>query len=527
MASYLEKLIAEAKGFDWDEMPERVDPTQENSVVADTFDEMDWEFMRDGTPAVEDMIDRLEADHAESPPAVEDLFHMLHKTRPRFRDQEEMKPEYRANGSLLKSLFDSPEFQELRKDSVLDEYGTVFTLLILEPRVVEAFERLAEKREQEKQAAQQRQQAQEQLQQAQQQAQDAQNTGQGQDEAAAALQAAMGAVQDANQAAQDAADATAQTAEEAANDLAKAAGQAKDDLGEENDSMQGYGYGPGELKKMSFEERRALTKKLNQGKLAQFAKLIGQFREFANGERRRKVKTAPAEVYDYELGNDLTKLVAEEMNNLAIPEMEENFWLRWAQGGLLQKKVRGPQNAGQGPILVVCDESGSMGAVVDNDGNTREAWSKAITLALADQARQGKRDFTYIGFSSGGQQWRMDFPNGHTPIDQVSTFVEHFYCGGTEYTVPLSMALDIVNEYAQAGKEKPDIVFITDDDCSVPPDFIEAWRKAKDQIDIKVYGIQIGGHDQYGNMRKLSDRSIMLDKLNSNPEGMKELFRQV
>jgi uncharacterized protein with von Willebrand factor type A (vWA) domain len=168
-----------------------------------------------------------------------------------------------------------------------------------------------------------------------------------------------------------------------------------------------------------------------------------------------------------------------------------------------------------------------MGSTVDAKGNTREMWSKAITLALADQARRGKRDFHYIGFSSSGQQWQMDFPGGETPLDKVRTFVEHFFNGGTEYTRPLTMAMDVCQAAADEGRRMPDIVFITDDDCSVPMTFVEKFREARDRLGITSYGIQIGGSSLRANMPLLCDKTIDLSQVNSDPEGMTELFRTI
>jgi len=168
-----------------------------------------------------------------------------------------------------------------------------------------------------------------------------------------------------------------------------------------------------------------------------------------------------------------------------------------------------------------------MGSTVDAKGNTREMWSKAITLALADQARRGKRDFYYIGFSSSGQQWQLDFPGGETPIDKVKQFVSHFFGGGTEYTRPLTMAMDVCQAAADEGRHMPDIVFITDDDCSVPKAFVGKFQEAREALGLTAYGIQIGGSALRNTMSQLCDKTIDLSQVNSDPEGMTELFRTI
>lgn len=155
-------------------------------------------------------------------------------------------------------------------------------------------------------------------------------------------------------------------------------------------------------------------------------------------------------------------------------------------------------------------------------------WSKALSMALADQAKRGKRDFIYIGFSSGGQVWESRFDGGRIPVQGLLEFATHFYGGGTSYEPPLRRAREIVQEYAVRGQEQPDIVFITDDECRVSPAFIEDWVATKERLDMTVYGIQVGVPDgRDSTMRQLSDKTIKLTALNANPEGMDELFRTI
>lgn len=291
--------------------------------------------------------------------------------------------------------------------------------------------------------------------------------------------------------------------------------------------MHVYGVDKGQLQRMNYAERRALADRLRNSKLAKLAKLVGAFRMFGDAERRRRIKHAPSEVHDVTMGNDLLKLLPGELTNLAIPELEEQFWLRWAKGGLLQKEVRGPERAGQGPIIFVCDESGSMSSALDASGNSCEAWSKAVALSLCDQARRDKRDFTYIGFASGGEQWETTFPGGKTTVEGVMEFTEHFFGGGTEYTKPLGRAMEIIADYEKRSKVKPDIVFVTDADCQVPQEFKDAWNELKKRADVKCFGIQIGGSGYYNDMKDLVDRCITIGRENANPAGIKELFRGI
>jgi uncharacterized protein with von Willebrand factor type A (vWA) domain len=530
MSEFLDKLMKEADDFRWNEGPDIPDQTNEQSVQHDSFDDLSYDMLKQQIPALPKSIKNVANEYDYVNPAYADLFNLLHSGDPEFEDVRSMKDGYDANHEMFGNMHGTPEFDELRKETAYDEYATAFTMLSMEDDMKEAFRQTKEAREARTEAMEALQQALEDLQVAQEQGQQAQQPGCTLTQVQAAqqsLQQTLAQAQAAAAAVAAAQAAQSQAAAQAAQQLQNSAHAAGQELKADEEQAGGYGIGPGELKMMPFEERQALTRKLNHGKMKKLANLIGQFREYADAERRRKVKIVPQENFSVELGRDLNRLLPDEFNRLAIPETEDLFWLRYASSSLMQWVKHGPGNMGKGPILLVCDESGSMGCVVDADGNTREMWSKAIGIALADQARRGKRDFTYIGFSSGGQHWQLDFPGGETPIDKLQQFVEHFYCGGTEYTGPLGRAMNLIEEAAANGRPKPDIVFVTDDDCSVPPEFVETFREAREKFGVTVYGIQIGGSALRNTMPQLCDKTIDLSQVNSNPEGMTELFRGI
>lgn len=524
MNEWLKGLVDKAKGFVWDDEPDEIKRDQQTSVQADSFDQVSWEILRDTLPAIQESIEDLRQDHDYVAPAYEDLFNLLHQGDPLFKDRRTMQEGYDVNHEMLSSLAATDEFQTLRENTVHDEWGTAFAMLSLGDDLRDRFDQVKEARKAREEAAAQAKAAQQQLQ------MQIDNAGkQGADDVAQAVQIeqAIQAVQQADAALDQAAQAEAQAAAEAGEQMAQAAQQANEDLEDENGRCAAYGMGQGELQKMPWNERRALTRKLDQHKLKALAKLVGQFRQTGDAERRKKVKHAPSVIVDVKPGNDLHNLIDEEYLKLAVPELEDLFWQGYAERQLLEFEHRGPDKLGQGPIIVVCDESGSMSAAVDAEGNTREMWSKALSMALVDQAKRGKRDFIYIGFSSGNSLYEKRFNNGVAPLDEVIEFVQHFYGGGTNYIPPLTRARNIIDEYAKAGRPKPDIVFITDDDCSVPDYFVEEWQATKADLDMTCYGIQVGVTRTSNAMHRLCDKTILLTRLNSNPTGMQELFRTI
>jgi uncharacterized protein with von Willebrand factor type A (vWA) domain len=308
--------------------------------------------------------------------------------------------------------------------------------------------------------------------------------------------------------------------------MAQQASETQDELKEEGETAQMFGLSPGDLRNMDFEERRELAKKLHRTRMAKIAKLVGAFRTYGDAERRRKIRHAPSEIHDYVLGDDLDRLTTEELQNLSTPELEDQFWIRWANHELLVTDVRGEEKAGHGPIVVVCDESYSMASALDGAGNTREAWSKAVALSLADQAKRAGRDFTYIGFASSGELYQHHFPKGRGEVENLIDFVSHFYGGGTSFTAPLRAALELVDKAGKKGESQPDIVFITDGDGAIDEQFREDWHKRLKAIDARCYGIQVG--DEGASIIKtIAHKTMQIDRLTATPEGLRDLFRQI
>jgi len=181
-------------------------------------------------------------------------------------------------------------------------------------------------------------------------------------------------------------------------------------------------------------------------------------------------------------------------------------------------------------VVCVVDESGSMGAR-DVMGGTREAWSKALSLAMLDQARGRKRDFVYIGFGSPGQVHFVEFPYGESTLDKVLEMTEHFFCGGTYYEDPLNRALDYVPQHYERdtrSQGKPDIIFISDDEYTseFPKEFMKRYTELKEKIAIKVYGIALGCRAG-GAMKALCDDVREINQVVSDPKNVGDLFRMV
>jgi uncharacterized protein with von Willebrand factor type A (vWA) domain len=537
--SFLSDLIDKGKDLlSWDQKP----PNETEAVKRNSFDRKDWERVLEAAPTVRQMQSKLEqtVDYADD--FMADLHAAVFKVEPTVRPADEMKPTHVANRAVMEQLLDMPEMQTLRQHSTGDVYGSALAMVAMQETAVETLHRVHSAAEEAAKEQEARQQEREKRQQEiEDQIKDleanpppeplppgAQGPELPPDPRVEGLKTQMDQfgtlAAPSNGGVQQAAQQAAQGME---NKLRSAAKKATEELDEQNTLMSSFGVEPGDLQRMDVRERMALAKRLANNRLAKFAKLLGQFKMVQQAESRKRVVNAASEVHGITTGDDLTRMATSELLNFADESLEDLMWLRWSENELSIYDVRGKENQGQGPIICVVDESGSMNAT-DVAGGTREAWSKALALALCDQAKRRKRDFTYIGFSSIGQQHVIHFPAGHTPVHKVIEMTEHFFGGGTNYERPLLLALQIMEkDFDALGKPRPDVVFITDDAYgSLDPAFLHEWNRVKDKTSLKCYGIAIGC-DSSGALAAVSDNVREISALVSDPRNMGDIFRTI
>lgn len=519
---WLANLRGEAAGL-FEDIPE---PTATDAIKHDRFDEATWSEARSNVPSIENMITEhgKEQDYVDD--FFQDFFNLMIKADPELRSSGEMKPSHSPNQAMVEHFSKYSELQDLRQYTTGDTYAATMGILSMETEIEETYARMEEARRLAEQAAQAAQDARDKAGQAQQALADDEIDVTTAQQLIDVAQQAVGTCGSMQAGARAAAGNAAQARAGAIRSKAK---KTADELQADQDLMNAFGIDPGELQRMDFQERFELAKRLRNNRLAKFAKLIGQFRQFAQAERRRRVKHTPDEVTGIRFGDDLTRLHPTELVNLAAPELEDDFWRRYAEHNLVTWELTGTEKMGRGPIVFVCDESGSMNSTTDV-GASREAWSKAFALALLDQARRDNRDFVYIGFSSEGQQWHSMMAGGKAPIAQIIEFTEHFFNGGTHYQKPLSQALAIVQEYGTRNLPKPDVVFVTDDEYSggLEEEFVQEWNAAREKLSMKCYGIGMGiNPHRSGAMIALCDNVRSIDRMSHDVTTVADIFREI
>ncbi|MFJ9033784.1 VWA domain-containing protein [Streptomyces sp. NPDC102274] len=494
-------------------------------VVADRFEQIAWRDTYEQSAGLRELAAELNERYDYTTDLLTDAFLAAYKVSPRLRERAEMDPSRLVNHRVVTSLVESVEFAELHRETAGDPYAAAMAVLAQAAALRPMLERSRGVREQAEHAKKARQDAEgaahavgAALQQA---ADEADEYGTVPAPAAEAVQLATEAVEAAEaaarQAARDAAQALAAAAPGIRAAARNAAAKAAEGARKEAALMRAWGVAPGELERKPFDQRARLAERLRTGRLAQWAELIGRFRQMASGERARKVENAAGELVGVTLGDDLTRVIPSELANLGLPELRAVFAARYAAGELMLYDSQGEQTTGQGAIIACVDTSHSM-YEAGPGGVTREAWAKACALALLDQARHAKRDFVGILFSAADKIQVFRFPAGPPAgIAQVLGFAETFLGGGTSYQTPLTAAGDVLEEeFNDAASTRGDIVMITDDECGVTEEWMRGWNDAKHRLGFRVFGVAVG-------TPRAAEAGSVLDALCDNLRSIEDL----
>ncbi|KPI10602.1 von Willebrand factor type A [Actinobacteria bacterium OK074] len=437
------------------------------AVVADRFDRFTWRDTFEQSAGLRDLAAELTGRHDHAADLLTDVFLAAYKVTPRLREHTELDPSRLVNHHIVNSLVESPEFAELRRETAGDPYAAAMAVLAQAPALRRMLEHSRDAQEQAERNAVQTADASESVPQTARQATEA--------------------------AAQQAAQALAMAAPGLRAAARTATAQATEAVRQEAALMHAWGVGPGELERLPFGERARLAERLRTSRLAEWAELIGRFRQMADGERARKVEGATGELVGVTLGDDLSRVVPSELAGLGLPELRAVFAARYAAGELMLYDGQGEQSTGKGAIIACVDTSHSM-YEAGPGGITREAWAKACALALLDQARHAGRDFVGILFSAADRLQVFRFPAGRpAAVAQVLDFAETFLGGGTSYQRPLSAAGALLEEeFDDTARARGDIVMLTDDDCGVTEQWMRGWNDTKHRLGFRVFGLAIG-----------------------------------
>lgn len=546
---YINRLLGTADEYVSD--PDK--PLDTDATVHDLFDEELYTGLLDEVPALAELVDELGWKYPFTRDLVRDVLMLFWQSDPRVRTKEEMDPRFLQNQAVASDINEAPDTPLTRTMTKHDRYGATMATLGVVSSIQEALDRFKEAQEAAKEAEEQRKEQQSAWQKLMEALKELReqmapfldpdtgnimgcmpggpppggepdpNAPQGETPTQGGIP--NGPLTEAQQAAVDNLQQMVVDFDEAKETLDEADGKAEDeagkfgravradvneairqagnDLRDEMDLFSAWGFEDGEVKKMSFKERAELARRLRSSKFHKYLDQIGRWKMMIATQSTRRTQYGRDEVVGTELAGELDRVLGSELVKSRHPAMRLDFLSRFNEDKLLSRKFVGVEKVGKGAVIAVWDESGSMRQA--HAGGTRELWAKGFTLGLLDYCRSQKRDFVGVAFSSANQQKIYRFPKGEGDINEVLGMVEHFFDGGTDYMVPLDKAVDILeDEFNQMGRAQGDIIFITDDDARVTPEWMHKYNERKTKLDFHTWGVAISSHA--GNaLRAISD----------------------
>jgi uncharacterized protein with von Willebrand factor type A (vWA) domain len=197
------------------------------------------------------------------------------------------------------------------------------------------------------------------------------------------------------------------------------------------------------------------------------------------------------------MGNEITRALPQELVQLSHPVLKYDMYRKMHEKQLLQYELEMNEERGEGAIICLVDDSGSMYPYY-------EPIARGIMFGLMKCAEKDKRNFACDIFSSSYNNFYVDIPKGKPTPKNVIDLLTVSFEGGTNYEKPLNFAM---NKIKGQGFKDADIVLITDGECDLSQGSIEMLNKFKGELDFKVSTILINGGGCYvsDNLKKWSD----------------------
>jgi len=278
--------------------------------------------------------------------------------------------------------------------------------------------------------------------------------------------------------------------------------------------------GGGMPREMTAQEKIELAMRVMRSpRLKLIAEMCGRFTRIAMSVQKSRVNHPPSEITSITIGNDLAHLLPGEVALLGDPDLEDLFYLKFAERRLLQYELEGRESEGRGPIILALDESGSMSETLG--GVVKEAWGKSVMLGLLAIARRQKRDLAVIHFSGPNQLRTSVFPKGESSPLNLIDEVEFFFGGGTVFDRWMEEAARLED---QDRFDCADVIVISDGIAFISKRAETEWWKRRAERKMRCYGILIGTDHGAEALGRISDAVMTLDDLKQDLDVLETIY---
>jgi len=285
--------------------------------------------------------------------------------------------------------------------------------------------------------------------------------------------------------------------------LRRAIGKASSQVAEAREALEGLAPGMGSTPATHEQEdttRLTLAAMLlDNPAFREVLRRAGKLRRMAASDAKRRAPGVGTLV-GLERGADLGRVLPSQLSRLVHPRLRLLVMKDIAERALMQYKIEGQEPQGRGPIVVLVDESGSM-----KGDSTR--WAKAAVIAAI---RQGQAEGRAVSVAFFDTQilgaYRLDKDGTahnltrYAPVESTGVFgktqdviqacLTRGTAGGTDFTAPISWALDILEN----GDDRADIILVTDGRANISEDALARLTEQKER-GARLYALTVGVGD--------------------------------
>jgi len=237
-----------------------------------------------------------------------------------------------------------------------------------------------------------------------------------------------------------------------------------------------------------INEKKKLSKKFKQNKnLRQLIKKLGALRT-AWRERKKAVaaRSNYSDIVGAKFSNEVVKAFPTELALTGTEAGRALFALKYAQKTILTKDYEAKtKNLCKGPVVLYVDISGSMMGLT-------ETWSKAISMVVAEDCLQQKREVQIHLFDTCIQKSITLQPGGKDNNELLDFILSWVTQGGTSFGAVLDHAMS-----KAVIREKADVLMITDGQSQVSEAYLKRIKEFKSTKGIQWTAFVIGVEDHW------------------------------
>lgn len=169
----------------------------------------------------------------------------------------------------------------------------------------------------------------------------------------------------------------------------------------------------------------------------------------------------------------------------------------------MQYQMRGTENMGRGPVIVMWDVSPSM------EYSGAHAWAKAAVLTLMEVCRKQNRAFGAIAFESKIVYSKMWIKGQKPTLQDKMEIADMGTTGGTNFWGPIAAAFEMRS--SEPTLKPADFVFITDGACSLTQEQYTVIQETKEKTSVRFFGVGIGSGSVHS-IKPFCDDLVLLER---------------